>query len=646
MKTAAHLKTFLGAGFLLLWLPARAATPLATVHPAYTKYDLRPAGFGPKVGGMAFLSDGRLVVGGWGGTRTGCCPTGNYGGRQMTGKVYVLSGVTGASPSVAVDTIATGIEDIMGLTVVRDTIYVSGGNRILRIINPDNAGPSDRIDTVFILPGTPMTLGTGAHQTTDPARVGDSLWPVKGRSEWMYGLLHRNDTFFVAPSSMFTSGTSQVNPFRGRVLAVTIGNGTTNKRGSFRTVAVGFRHPTGLSFGPDGALWTTETQGPWFPTNKLTRVVQNGFYGTPHAGGNAPFINPDPSWSALVEHAAAVYLPQEINSSKNAVFSGSPGAPFYLGGGPYKGQFLMGDLEWGGVQRYFVEVVNGQYQGAGFVWMGGLESGVYRMAVGPDSMLYMGMMGESGDWNWNGQYHGLQKVAYNGTPAFEMLAVRSRAQGMEIEFTTPVDTLSAKAAANYTVQTYYYQPTSSYGGTKASGSLTTLAIGDIRISPDRKRVYLPLTGLTARTGTQQRIVEITLNAGLKSAANAASWNAKAYYTLNAISNTQPFDTTPGVVSDPVFPPLADATPIRPETAASLPVPGLHWKIQGSTLRVEASFRGAHEMRLMDLSGRILAAASGRGGEAHRFSLDGLRGKLVLLQARGDGVTVSRTVMLP
>ncbi|MCD6024223.1 MAG: hypothetical protein K0Q91_1139, partial [Fibrobacteria bacterium] len=177
-------------------------------------------------------------------------------------------------------------------------------------------------------------------------------------------------------------------------------------------------------------------------------------------------------------------------------------------------------------------------------------------------------------------------------------------------------------------------------------SLTTLAIGDIRISPDRKRVYLPLTGLTARTGTQQRIVEITLNAGLKSAANAASWNAKAYYTLNAISNTQPFDTTPGVVSDPVFPPLADATPIRPETAASLPVPGLHWKIQGSTLKVEASFRGAHEMRLMDLSGRILAAASGRGGEAHRFSLDGLRGKLVLLQARGEGVTVSRTVMLP
>ena len=375
-------------------------------------------------------------------------------------------------------------------------------------------------------------------------------------------------------------------------------------------------------------------------------MVQNGYYGTPHASGSAPIINPDPTWASLTEHAAAVYLPQEVNSSLNAVFSGSPGAPFYLNSGLYKGQFLMGDLEWGGVQRYFVEPVNGQYQGVGFVWMGGLESGVYRMAQGPDSMIYMGMMGESGDWNWNGQYFGLQKVGYSGTPTFEMLAIRSRAQGMEIEFTTPVDTTTAKVASNYTVQTYYYLPSSSYGGTKA-GSAVTLTIGAIQISADRKRVYLPLTGLVARTGTHQRIVEFTLGAGLKSATNTTSWNTKAYYTMNAISTSQPFDTARGAIVDPVFPELAGSTPIRSEAGARQAIsPSLSWKVQGENLSVTTSFQGAYEVRILDLSGRLLASTMGQGEEAKTLSAKGLRGKLVLLQARGEGVTLARTVMIP
>src|SRR5690606_16297883 len=98
--------------------------------------------FQPTVGGMAFLSDGRLVVGSWGGTRSACCPgSTNYGGRQYTGKVYVLSGISGANPNVTIDTIATGLEDVMGLTVVNDVIYVSGGNVIVRLNRSGNNGP-------------------------------------------------------------------------------------------------------------------------------------------------------------------------------------------------------------------------------------------------------------------------------------------------------------------------------------------------------------------------------------------------------------------------------------------------------------------------------------------------------------------------
>ncbi len=610
---------------LCLSFNAVAETPLTTVHPSWTKFNLRPTVFKPLVGGMAFLSDGRLVVGNWGGTRTACCPSGNYGGRQYTGKVYVLSGVTGDNPTVTIDTIATGLEDIMGLTVLRDTIYVSGGNQILRLNRTGNTGPVTRIDTVFILPGTPASGST------------DSLHPVKGRSEWLYGMLARNDTFFVNTSSMYNAtNTGQVNPYRGLSLAVTLGNGTTNKRGTFKIIANGFRHPTGLSFGPDSTIWTTETQGHWEPTNKLIQIKPGAYYGFRHETGTAPIISVDAGWANLSETPAAVFLPQEINSNKaTAIFSGSPGAPFYLSSGPYAGQFVMGDVEWGGIQRYFVEKVNGEYQGAGFVWMGGLESGVYRMATGPDGMLYLGMMGADNDWNWNGQFFGLQKVKYNGSPSFEMLAVRARAQGMEIEFTLPVDSVAAKVPSNYTVQTYYYQPTANYGGTKVGGA-TTLTPGAIQISSDKKSVYLPLTGLVARVPSQpgqpgtHRVVEITLNSGLKSSTGAASWTAKAYYSLNNISSSTPFN----------------ATAIDPGIAKSRLMEGFGYKVQGGNITVQTPFRGPYDLRLRDLRGAILTSVLGVGAESKTLSLQNAHGKFVVVEARGDGVSLKRTVMLP
>ncbi len=611
-----------------------AATPLTTVHPSWTKINLRPVtSFRPMVGGMEFLSDGRLVIGHWGGTRDACCPSGNYGNRQYTGKIYVLSGVTGDNPSVTVDSIASGLEDIMGLTVVRDTIYVSGGNQILRLVRSGNTGPITRVDTVFILPGTPQTSG---------ANAGDSLKPVKGRSEWLYGMLARNDTFFVNPSAMYNANNpGQVNPYRGTFLAVNPGNGSSNKRGAFQIRAMGLRHPTGLTFGPEGTIWTCETQGHYEPTDKLIQLKVGAHYGYKHYYSATSTTNPSPflppeSWDGMTESPAAVFIPQEGSGGSGTmnatgVFGDSPGQPFYLSNGPYAGQFLMGDVSWGGVQRYFVEKVNGDYQGAGFVFTGGIESGAYRIAQGSDGMLYFGMIGASGDWSWNGQYYGLQKLKYNGTPTFEMLAVRSRAAGMEIEFTMPVDTNLAKLVSNYTVQTYYYAPVWAYGGSKASPGAVTLQIGTIQISPDRKSVYLPLTGLVARTGIQHRIVEITLNSSLRAAGGTtAPWTSKAYYTLNAISNTTPF-TAPA--------------PIDREIVRKGLLNQLHWRISGNNLILQTPFKGTYQVRVRDLRGALLASAAGAGPQTHTVDIHGIHG-YVAVEAVGEGVNLRRTLMIP
>jgi hypothetical protein len=220
-----------------------------------------------------------------------------------------------------------------------------------------------------------------------------------------------------------------------------------------------------------------------------------------------------------------------------------------------------------------------------------------------------------------------------------MLAVRSRAAGMEVEFTLPVDTTAAKTASNWTVQTYAYQPTANYGGSKGSGAaaLATLSInGPIQVAPDRKRVYLPLSGLVARTaGTTSgfgthRIVEITLGAGILSEAAASPRTAKAYYTLNAISPSQPFE----VVS------------LDPGIARRALDGKLAWTMAGKDLEVRVPFQGAYALRLIDPQGRVIASAKGTGEGPRRLALPGSRPRVLVLEASGDGAVLRRTLSLP
>ena len=107
--------------------------------------------------------------------------------------------------------------------------------------------------------------------------------------------------------------------------------------------------------------------------------------------------------------------------------------------GPYKGQMLHGDVTHGGIKRDFLEKVNGEYQGAVFRFTQGLEAGVNRLCWGPDGALYIGGIGMVGGWSWKEKQYGLQRMKYNGKPTFEMLAVRAKPQGFEIEFTDALE---------------------------------------------------------------------------------------------------------------------------------------------------------------------------------------------------------------
>jgi cytochrome c len=107
--------------------------PLASVHPSYDLSQARPADFLPKVGGMDFLSDGRLIVSTW----------------DPSGSVYALTNVSSGDPTkIKVTRIASGLAEPLGLKIIHDTIYVLQKQELTRLIDTDKDGLIDEYQCV------------------------------------------------------------------------------------------------------------------------------------------------------------------------------------------------------------------------------------------------------------------------------------------------------------------------------------------------------------------------------------------------------------------------------------------------------------------------------------------------------------------
>lgn len=458
------------------------------VHPGWTVVNLRPDGnFRPMVTGLGFMSDGRLVVGHWGGLHSAIDQ------RQFKGAVYILKDVTGDAPKPTVTTFASGLEDPAGMLVKDDRIYVTGGEKLIELPDADKDGKADPARVICQIPGT------------------------HARHEFLFGLAFKEGRFWMNPSSAkdnnSTSAGMQKNPNRGTVLSV------DPATGAVEVFAMGFREPNGIGLGPEDEIFVPDVQGNWLPANKIINVRKGRFYGFKH--------NPPETWDNLKVSPPVAYLPQ-------GEVALAPGNPLYVPSGRYQGQLLYGDAVQGGIRRIYLDKVDGEYQGAVFFFSDGLEGGPERILWGPDGHLYAGICGQGSGWNFKQDY-GLQKLKPSGRDAFEMLAVRSRQGGLEIEFTHEINA-AAQDKASYAVRSWHYVSTEAYGG-PATGT-KTLAVSSLQVSPDRKKVYLAIAGL--ETG---KVVNIDLAGGIASAAGLANWTKETWYTLNFQSESKPFEPT-------------------------------------------------------------------------------------------------------
>ncbi|MFD6140185.1 family 16 glycoside hydrolase [Promicromonospora sp. NPDC060271] len=462
---------------------------LDSVYPGYSLTDLRPEGFEPMVAGLDWTDDDRLAV-----LTTGSVSPGGWVENPEPGEVFLLDNVTGetSKDQVTYEKVATDLFNPLGIAVIDDSIYVSERDKLTELTDPDGDGFYDD------------------HRTV-------AEWPFGGNfHEFAFGLLHDDDYFYVNLSVAINNGgaTTDPQPAPNRGTAIRVDRET----GEIEYVAGGLRTPNGMVKGPDGELFVMDNQGAWLPSSKLVHIEQGKFFNH--------FTNPAGPFDDQPVSAPALWVPQnEIGNS--------PSAPVQLEDGPYEGQLVFGDVTYGGLQRGFLEKVEGEYQGAVFRHSAGLEAGVNRTVVGPDGALYVGGIGEGGNWSEPGKLrYGLQKLTPNGEDAFDMTEMRVTRKGFEVEYTQPLSAETvAKIAedpnAAFRMDHWRYVPTRSYGGPKVDER--PLFVAGAKVSRDRTKVTLTVDGLEPG-----RVVHLRSPRPFADAEGRELWNTEAWYTLNAI----------------------------------------------------------------------------------------------------------------
>nr|MDT0656769.1 family 16 glycoside hydrolase [Micromonospora sp. DSM 115978] len=459
--------------------------PLDGVHPNYTLTDLRPDGFEPQVSGMAWTADGRLVISTWG------------GGEEPRGEVYIVSNVTEATGpgQVTYKKVADGLLEPMGVAVADGTIYVSQKHELTELRDTNGDEVADERHTV-------------------------ATWPFGGNfHEFAFGLLYRGGNFYLNLSVAIDQGGATTNPQpapnRGTSIMV------NRRTGKVSYVAGGLRTPNGIGWGPERELFVTDNQGGWLPASKLLHIKQDSFYNH--------YTNPAGPFDANPVTRPVLWLPQ--NEIAN-----SPSTPVLLKQRPFRGQLLIGDVTYGGLQRAYLEQVHGEYQGAVFRHTQGLEAGVNEVSLGPDGSVYVGGLGAGGNWGQPGKLsHGLQRLTPNGTNTFDMKSMSATKDGFKIEYTRPLSTATIQnIAEGYRLEQWRYAPTPTYGGPKVDEE--TLTVTAVKVSHDRKTVTLTVDGLQP-----DRVVHLRSPRPFTAANGEELWSTEAWYTLNAIPGPRTTD---------------------------------------------------------------------------------------------------------
>ncbi len=407
---------------------------LTALHPSFHLENLAPPDFQPKVGGLAFRDDGKLLVASW----------------DSDGAVFLVD------PAAPIDTrvqrIAEGLHEPLGMTWVDGRLFVLQKQELTELIDLDGDGSIDRYSAFSF------------------------DWPANSNfHSFAFGLLNKDKGFYFLLSICVLPGGASCPeqlPTQGKLLHV-------NMQGQAKIIASGFRTPNGIAAGPGGEILVTDNQGDWLPASKVVAATLGDFFGSRAV--------PDQGILAATEKPPIVWLPQDE-------IGNSPTQSLTLIEGPYAGQLIHGDVYNGGLKRVFVEQVEGQLQGAAFHFSAGLQGPINRIERGPDDAIYLGIVGNPPNWGEYGKpWHGLQRLSWRGNEAFEITSVHALPNGFELRFTQPLAIKSQLTPEDLIVKQWFYHPNERYGGPKYDES--QLRASRISVATDRRSIRAIVPGL-------------------------------------------------------------------------------------------------------------------------------------------------------
>jgi hypothetical protein len=424
------------------------------------------------------------------------------------GEIYLIDNALSTPPKdVKFHRFASGLHEVLGLTISGDDLYATQRGEVTRIKDIDHDGRGDIFETVSDF----WMIGGDYHEYAFSSKVDPqgNIWVV------------------LCLTGSFTSD----NPFRGWCVRVNIQDGTTLPTCS------GIRSPGGISTNAFGDMFYTDNQGPWNGACALKYLKPGSFMGNP--SGNIWYkltdaIGPRPldPVSGSRMHIEAARIPQlvppavlfpynKMGQSASGIINDSTGGKF----GPFGNQLFVGDQTHSTVMRVYLERINGIYQGVCFPFRQGFASGSLSEEFGPDGSLFV--YGTDRGWgSRGGKPFALQRLVWTHKVPFEIQEMHAKSDGFELTFTKPVDSATAERPDSYTLETYTYIYQATYGSPEVDRTHPT--IKKVIVGQDRKSVRLVIDGLQ-----QGHVHELHLP-GIKSAEGEELLHPEAYYTLNYI----------------------------------------------------------------------------------------------------------------
>ena len=437
-----------------------------------------------EVGGLDFFADGDPVV------------------ATRRGDVYRVRNAYAEPPANArFERFAEGLHEPLGVGVRAEdgieAVYSVQRAELTRMSDSNGDGRADLYETVF------------------------DGWGVSGNyHEFAFGpeFDDEGDMWVTLNVGFCGSLGKAVVPYRGWALEI-------DSQGRMTPVCDGMRSPNGLGRFADGSMFYVDNQGDYVATNRLSHLAPGSWHGHP-ASLRWRTERAEPGARPPRQQASVWFPYQKMGRSAADVALEDTGGRF----GPFAGQLFVGDQADAEVMRVYLEKVEGHYQGACFPFIDRLQSGVNRVAFAPDGSMFVGETDRG--WGSTGSLsYGLERIVYTGVVPFEVLAMRARADGFELEFTKDVDPATLADPRSYAMESYTYEYHAAYGAPEHDRREVRILACEAA-APRRVRLRLE----AMRAG----YVHELLAGGIRSTDGESLLHADAYYTLARVPG-QPSD---------------------------------------------------------------------------------------------------------